>query len=636
MNKLPKTNLIYRAIARDIMVFAALWLYLWLLVDIKLIYHGAGRIVNFPTFLCARSYFQAFLVNPAGLAGYVSSFLSQMFYYSWLGSAVVSLVCWINAGLTVNILHRLDLGKFDFLRFSSVIFVAITFALYQYQFDFVVAMMVVLVATSVFLRLSIKNFIADFIFLIVLSSFLYIAAGGSFYIFAFVAFTYLIAKGRLKIALSYSAIAALTPYLIGYLIFKENLHNAYCCLTPFYWKTVAVSANKTNLIPAYILYLSLPLAACLVLIKLTLTKKYPYLFLKKTPSGKSSKLKKKLTAREKILSLLNQKVTLKYFLVSLLWIIIFALISFRFYKAERTEFFRADYYYSNRNWQKVIDIARNFTHSNYYITHAANHAFSQTDRLTTEMFTLPQHPHSMFLSAPDHIDIHWPKIDLYLDLGFLNLAEHEIAESIEAFGSRPVLLRRLITVFLAKKDYQVATVYLNQLTATVFERSWANDYLARLKSDPDMENDSRIQYLRSVMMKKNYGFLLFEYDEVLIDLLDENPKNKIAFEYLMAWYLLSGNLEKVVSNFDLMDNFDYKTFPEYYQQAYLFYTGTMRKKASLKGRKIDPAVLKSFNEIVANFNLMRKGDTRAFELLSTEYNHSYLVYYFSLVSIMGK
>ena len=180
------------------------------------------------------------------------------------------------------------------------------------------------------------------------------------------------------------------------------------------------------------------------------------------------------------------------------------------------------------------------------------------------------------------------------------------------------------------------TVYLNQLTATVFERSWANDYLARLKSDPDMENDSRIQYLRSVMMKKNYGFLLFEYDEVLIDLLDENPKNKIAFEYLMAWYLLSGNLEKVVSNFDLMDNFDYKTFPEYYQQAYLFYTGTMRKKASLKGRKIDPAVLKSFNEIVANFNLMRKGDTRAFELLSTEYNHSYLVYYFSLVSIMGK
>lgn len=634
MNELSKRNLIYRYVARDILVFVALWLYLWLVIDIKLIYHGAGRIVGFPTFFCGMSYFHSFLVSPAGLLGYISAFLSQLFYYSWFGSAVVSLVCWINAGLTINILHFLGLRKFDFLRFVSTIFVAITFALYMYQFDFIVAMMAVLAATSLFFRLKIKNQVADLIFLMVLSSFLYIAAGGSFYIFAFFVFVYLITKGRLKTALLYAAISVLTPYLIGCLIFKENLHNAYCVLTPFYWKTVNCNANKISLISACILYLSLPLTACLVLIKLALTKKYPYLFIKKTPSVKSSKLRK-LTTREKISLLLNQKVTLKYFIISLLWIITFAAISIYFYKPKMTKFFLADYHYTNRNWQKVIDIARNFPDSNYYITHYATNAFYQTGKLPTEMFSIPQHPHSMFLIAPEHIDCHWPKIDLYLDLGFLNMAEHEIVESIEVFGPRPVLLRRLITVLLAKRDYSTATVYLNQLAATVCERLWANDYLTRLKSDPDLQNDSRIRYLRSVMMEKNYGYMLFQFNDLLMELLAKNPKNKMAFEYLMGWNLLSGNIEKVVSNFNLLVNFDYKALPEYYQQAYLYYTSAIRKTIPLNGWQIDSEVLKRYNEIVNNFNLMRKGDQRAYDTLVSKYNHSYLVYFFSLPSITG-
>ncbi len=635
MNQLSKKKLIYRYIARDILVFVALWLYLWFVIDIKLIYHGAGRVVGFPTFFCSMSYLWSFLINPAGLVGYISSFLSQLFYCSWLGSAVVSLICWINAALTINIIHFLGFRKFDFLRFVSVLFVAITFALYTYQFDFIVAIMVVLAATSGFFRLTIKNPVPEFIFLMVLSSFLYIAAGGSFYIFAFFVFVYLITKGQPKAAVLYAAISILTPYLIGCLIFKENLHNAYCALTPFYWKIVNLSLSKISLIPAYILYLSLPLPACLVLIKLALTKKYPYLFIKKTPSGKSAKTKKNLTARENLSLLLNQKVTLKYFIISLLWIIVFTTVSLCFYKPRITKFFLADYHYTNRNWSEVIDIARNFPDSNYYITHSATHAFYHTGKLTTEMFSIPQHPYSMFLIAPEHIDCHWPKMDLYLDLGFLNMAEHEIAESMEVFGPRPVLLKRLSTILLAKRDYSTATVYLNQLAATVFERSWANDYLTRLKSDPDMQNDSRIQYLRSVMTEKNYGYMLFQFNDVFMDLLAKNPKNKMAFEYMMAWNLLSGNIEKVVTSFHFMDNFDYKALPEYYQQAYLYYTSAMKRTLPLKGWQIDTEVLKRYNEIVNNFNLMRKGDERAYNTLVSKYNHSYLIYFFSLPSMTG-
>lgn len=627
---------IYEYLLRDITIFSAIWFYLWFVIDIKLIYHGSGRIVDFPTFLCTTSYFQTFLTFPGGLTAYITSFLSQLFYYSWLGAAVVALICWANAGLTVNILRCLGLRKFDFLRFTSVLLVVITFALYQYQFQFITAMTIVLSATCLYLRLAIKKPYLNFTFLIILSSLLYLITAGPFYFFAVIALVYLITKSRSAFAVVYALIVLLLPYFIGILLFKARPHDAYCLMMPFHWKTIAVTADKRDLIPAYILYLTLPLIACLVLIKLALTKKYPYLFLKKTPPGKSSKKNKKLTAKEKIPSPLNQKVALRYFLISLLWIIIFSAIASIFYRSMRADFFLADYYNTNRNWPKVIDIVRKYKQSNYYMTCAADHAFSQTGKLSTEMFSIPQHPYSLFLIAPEHIDVHWPKIDLYLDLGFLNLAEHEIAEAIEAIGPRPVLLKRLITVFLAKKDYQTATVYLNQLAATLFERSWANDYLSHLRSDPDLKNDSSIQQIRSVMMSKNFGFLLFKYDEILTSLLDKNPKNKIAFEYLMAWYLLCGDIEKVVSHFHLMDNFDYETIPEYYQQAYLFYTAAMGEKASLKGRKIDPAVLEDYNEIVKNFNLMRIGDESAYNLLSTRYNHSYLVYYLSLPSFSEK
>ena len=49
MENQPQKQL-YKYLLRNVAIFSAIWLYLWFIVDIKLIYHGAGRILDFPCF----------------------------------------------------------------------------------------------------------------------------------------------------------------------------------------------------------------------------------------------------------------------------------------------------------------------------------------------------------------------------------------------------------------------------------------------------------------------------------------------------------------------------------------------------------------------------------------------------------
>ena len=71
--------------------FILFYLYLWLEVDPRLIYHGGGMITNFPVFFRGWVFFQQFIAYPGGPVEYLSAFLSQLFYYSWAGALIVTL-----------------------------------------------------------------------------------------------------------------------------------------------------------------------------------------------------------------------------------------------------------------------------------------------------------------------------------------------------------------------------------------------------------------------------------------------------------------------------------------------------------------------------------------------------------------
>ena len=54
-----------------------------------------------------------------------------------------------------------------------------------------------------------------------------------------------------------------------------------------------------------------------------------------------------------------------------------------------------------------------------------------------------------------------------------------------------------------------------------------------------------------------------EIEKALIIMLDEHPTNRMAFEYLMSYYLLNKDLNSFMNSISLIKHFTLIRFPEY-------------------------------------------------------------------------
>src|SRR4029078_4229464 len=122
-----------------------------------------------------------------------------------------------------------------------------------------------------------------------------------------------------------------------------------------------------------------------------------------------------------------------------------------------------------------------------------------TGSLTSELPILTS-PADLLLFN-DKQQSHWRKSDLYFDLGYLNMALHHLTESVEFYGERPALLRRLALVNLALGNVSTAKVYLGTLARAPVQGEWANDYFQRLQLDPNLSTDEEVARLRRSMVR---------------------------------------------------------------------------------------------------------------------------------------
>src|SRR5205823_3999911 len=137
-------------------------------------------------------------------------------------------------------------------------------------------------------------------------------------------------------------------------------------------------------------------------------------------------------------------------------------------------------------------------------------------------------------------------IDVYLDLGFVGMAHHYLAEAMDIYGERPSLLRRLVLVNTVLGNEGTARIYLRALAKVPWQGSWAKEFQQQLETDPSMTENKEVARLRSAMMKSDQVVPL-PIDKLMLSLLQVNPRNRMAFEYLMAYCLLTKNVKGFVS-----------------------------------------------------------------------------------------
>ncbi|MBN2315024.1 MAG: hypothetical protein JXM79_13920, partial [Sedimentisphaerales bacterium] len=238
-----------------------------------------------------------------------------------------------------------------------------------------------------------------------------------------------------------------------------------------------------------------------------------------------------------------------------------------------------------------------------------------------------QHPDCLFLSDKKHTLMYWHIFDFYLDLGVVNMAEHALTECLEELGARPMILQRLALINMVKDDLDSAKIYLGALSKTLFHADWAKDYLDRLRTDPTLSSDSYIRHLRSLCLEEDRSVYALPKERTLLWLLEKNPRNRMAFEYLMAWYMLKKQLAKCVQQMEGMRDLGYAELPTHYEEAALIYIYATGKQLDLDDYRSSPQKRQEIEDFTRILNSYGGNKQAASKELAQKFRNTYFFYY---------
>lgn len=614
--------------------FILFYLYLWLVIEPNLIYHCAGEISNFPVFYKGWHFFNELVRQPGELVGYQSAFFSQLFYISWAGALVLTLHALAIYLCTLCILKSVKAVQLYAVGFLGPILLIVTYNKYIYYFDTAMAFLAALFFCCIYIKAAFKNKLSAVSLFLVLSVFLYIVAAGAFLLFAFVCGVYEIFFRRYWLAgILCFVSAAVIPYCLGVFVYGTSLIDAYCELLPISWKIISFPDRKIAIEAVYALYLFLPLFLIILGVwNLVFCRRNLDLcgrgnnYLEQSGTDKKDrkqKLKRKPQSKDENYF---RRFRLGYIVEFLLILIIAVVVVFYSYDYKRKALFEVDYYASRGKWRKVLEAAQRYPNS-VYVNHYNYRALYHLGRLPYEMFRYPQNVRSLFLSSQEDVFEHWKRFGTYFDLGFVNHCECALVESLEIYGEHPEILKRLAMIRMAKGDIGTARVYLGALSKMLFYSDWAENYLKLLDSEPNLSSDKEIQRLRTLMPERDKGAIHFPVEEILTELLEKDRKNRMAFEYLMALYMLTNNLEKFVDNIGRLNDFNHPEIPRYYEEALLTYMYTHKKRVKGLGYEISSQSQNRFNRFLLTADKYGTNEKAAFAELAQKFGDTYFFYY---------
>lgn len=225
--------------------------------------------------------------------------------------------------------------------------------------------------------------------------------------------------------------------------------------------------------------------------------------------------------------------------------------------------------------------------------------------------------------------------DIFFELGRVNEAEHMATEAMEDQGYRPWILERIGLARVAKGEWESGRSFLAALSHDPVFGERGRAYLSIMESDPALAAVPEVARVRSHMsLVDTAGPLTIETHLQL--LLARDPANRMAMDYLMAHYLLTGDLEGFVAHLGPAVALGGGEVPDLYQEALLLYAGQFEGGAQLAERLVTPRVrtrFEQFRRIVER----HAGDRRAaLRALAGDFRESYLPYHTFFIMEEGR
>ncbi len=110
-------------------------------------------------------------------------------------------------------------------------------------------------------------------------------------------------------------------------------------------------------------------------------------------------------------------------------------------------------------------------------------------------------------------------------------------------------------------------------------------------------------------------------------LVDENPANREAFEYLMSWLMLSKEVEMLVNNIRLMKNMGYTRIPRHIEEAVMIYYDSQGVYPDLGGLELSDEIKLRFSQYFTAYMSARQNPASLKEKMEKQFSNTFWYYF---------
>lgn len=546
---------------------------------------------QFQLFLFGADYWWERVAVPGGVADYVAEYLTQFYYHTWAGACILALLfVWLQRLVWKLAKEQGAADVYYPLSFLPVLVLWHFMGDEHAMLSFAIALLMMLITACIYADLRGKWERA--VYILIMLPLLYWTAGAVHFIFM----GWVIIREFLNCTRQRNFFGAVS------MLFGVGVWGVGCPLLASMWVQYPLYRLMGGIgyyrFPAAIPLVEIGLAALLVVLPFVMTA--------------LPKIKKRL------------------FLCGALQTLLIAMGGYYFVSAgcdmDKEEAMEYDYLVRNKQWQTVIEKAEKKSPTSPFSVTCLNLALGMTGQLGDRMFEFYQNGTEGLLPVFQRdFTSPLPTSEAFYHLGMVNTAQRFTFEAMEAipnFRKSGRCFKRLAETNLINGQYEVAAKYLRALRRTLYYKEWAEDAMTYLYNEEKINAHREWGRLRQLRYTEDFLFSEREMDIMLGLLYQHDHRNRMAFEYMLAYVMQQRDLERFMKYYPLGKDAGYDHIPRSYQEA-LVYVWTQTNK-SFKGMpwSISPQVAKD----ITDFAQIYTTQPNARPILQARYGDTYWNY----------
>jgi hypothetical protein len=495
-----------------------------------------------PVFFVGADYFAKLMQYPGGFVDYLSNLLGQFYNNPILGTFILSLVIWgvVLSAFRIFKLFNLAIVA-PFLALLLGAFLLAAHGDYFYKLAYSLSILLSLLLFLFYHNVKKNHFIIRLVLFSIFARTLYVFVAAPFLIFIFLGLLvelFIQQENRVKkiIAGIVFSSSIFWPLIVHKYMFLYNSKDMYTYHLP-----IGIESSYrlwSQLVWALLVFS--PLVGILI-----------------------SRIRPKNQSERK------PRRVVEIVVLGLTMIILAVFVTTTFNSRHKIVL-KIQRYAQQQQWAKVLNTAeenRDVLHR--LITFHYNRALYHSGHLLDDLFAYPQieGENGLIRNSGPSFDFPYAVAILMFDLGNINSAQTWANEALSIEGESARILKLLALIHLEKNELNAAELYINKVAKTIGNQKWVEHYKKLLTESHLIPNDPAFanRALNSVgdnfliRFGNTYGELKMFYEA--------GTPSKMAFEYLMAYNLLSRRLDRVAALAPHFLNLPYTNLPQHLEEA---------------------------------------------------------------------